>query len=513
MISEYLSKKMEEKNLNQTELAREVGLSIGTISKWLRRNETPDLVSCLKLAACLTEDPVVLLEMVGRQADAELVRKFVPESLRPRVSEDNLYESTEHRELHRGLQRLLQRETEGEIGEIDVHFGMTLMKRSLDALLEKENFFRHFVEKVKLIPWEMDAAKWRVTYIGPQAEKILGYSKEEWYKENFWIEHIHNSDRDWVVRYCLESTMKGTEYDFEYRMIASDHHVVWLRNIVHVGLGVQGAKQLRGFMLDITEQKKMAETIAESQRTLSTLMGNLPGMAYRCRNDRNWTMEFVSDGCYELTGLRPSELCGSRHTSFGQLVHCDDRERVWNNVQGALKENNYFQLEYRLITVNDELKWVWEQGRGVFSSDGYLVAIEGFITDITKRVRMEQALKESDEQYRMLFEDSKDACYVTTRDGKIIEANSSMMELFGYRSEEMIGLDVLSLYAEPEQRSHLELELEQQGHVRDYKVRLKRRDEKTLDCLLTSNARRAEDGHIAGYLGIIREKPIETSNR
>ncbi|PYV90514.1 MAG: hypothetical protein DMG05_10180 [Acidobacteria bacterium] len=510
MINDYLAKKMEERKLNQTELALQVGLSIGTISKWLRRNETPDLLSCLKLAACLREDPVVLLEMVGRQHDAELVRKFMPESLRPRVSEDDLYESTEHRKLHRGLQRLLEH---GMEGEMDVHFGMKLMKRSLDALLEKENFFRHFVEKVKLIPWEMDPARWRVTYIGPQAERILGYPKEEWYQENFWIEHIHSADRDWVVRYCIESTTKGTEYDFEYRMIASDHHVVWLRNIVHVVLGVQGAKQLRGFMLDITEKKKMEETIAESQRTLSTLMSNLPGMAYRCRNDRNWTMEFVSDGCYELTGLRPSELCGSRHTSFGQLIHGDDRERVWNNVQGALKENNYFQLEYRLMTVNGELKWVWEQGRGVFSSDGYLVAIEGFITDITKRIRMEQALKESDERYRWLFEDSTDAFYVSSREGKIIDANSSMMELFGYCKEEIIGLDSLRLYAEPEQRSHLQIELEQQGYVRDYEVRLKRRDEREFNCLLTSNVRRAEDGHISGYLAIIRKKRSERSNR
>jgi len=85
MINDYLAKKMEERKLNQTELALQVGLSIGTISKWLRRDDTPDLLSCLKLAACLREDPVVLLEMVGRQHDAELVRKFMPESLRPRV--------------------------------------------------------------------------------------------------------------------------------------------------------------------------------------------------------------------------------------------------------------------------------------------------------------------------------------------------------------------------------------------------------------------------------------------
>lgn len=114
-------------------------------------------------------------------------------------------------------------------------------------------------------------------------------------------------------------------------------------------------------------------------RPLSTLMSNLPGMAYRCRNDQNWTMEAVSEGCYQLTGYSPFELIGNREISYIQLIHPDDRERVWNAVQATVKENRPFQLVYRIITLEGEEKFVWEQGCGVFSESGELLALEGLI--------------------------------------------------------------------------------------------------------------------------------------
>ncbi len=144
------------------------------------------------------------------------------------------------------------------------------------------------------------------------------------------------------------------------------------------------------------ERRRLYQDLGESYRALMTLTANLPGMVYRCRNDKDWTLEFVSEGCLALTGYVPDDFVSRRTISYGQLIHPEDREPVWNGVQIALQQNRSFELVYRIATADGELKWVWERGRGVFSSQGELLALEGFVTDITERKRAEEALYESE---------------------------------------------------------------------------------------------------------------------
>jgi diguanylate cyclase (GGDEF)-like protein/PAS domain S-box-containing protein len=141
------------------------------------------------------------------------------------------------------------------------------------------------------------------------------------------------------------------------------------------------------------ERRQAEQELRESQRTLTTLMGNLPGMVYRCRNDKDWTVEFASEGCYQLTGYPPSDLMQKKVSYGQQLIHPDDQETVWKNVQAALQECRPFQLVYRIKTARGEEKWVWEQGRGVYSGEGAVLALEGFIIDITERKRAEEEVR------------------------------------------------------------------------------------------------------------------------
>ena len=93
-------------------------------------------------------------------------------------------------------------------------------------------------------------------------------------------------------------------------------------------------------------------------------MGNLPGMAYRCLNDRNWTMLVVSEGCLALTGYTPADLIRSTNVSYRDLIHSDDQDRVYEVVQKALQSVEPFVIEYRIICANGEEKWVSERGVG-----------------------------------------------------------------------------------------------------------------------------------------------------
>ncbi len=150
-----------------------------------------------------------------------------------------------------------------------------------------------------------------------------------------------------------------------------------------------------GFALAAVSARRQRADSArrESERTLVTLLSNLPGMAYRCRNDRDWTMEFVSDGCAELTGHPPADLVGNARVAYNDLIHPDDRESVWRTVQAGVAARQPFELTYRLVRFGGDERHVWERGRGVFAPDGALLALEGFIADVTKQRRAEQSLR------------------------------------------------------------------------------------------------------------------------
>jgi PAS domain S-box-containing protein len=138
----------------------------------------------------------------------------------------------------------------------------------------------------------------------------------------------------------------------------------------------------RGVGRDITESRRAETALRESQRKLAALMSALPGMAYRCRNDREWSMEFVSEGVHALTGHRPDMLLSGAVT-YGSLIAAEDRERVWNEVQRAIGEDQPFEMAYRLVAADGTVKWVWERGSAVRGPADNVVALEGFVTDIT----------------------------------------------------------------------------------------------------------------------------------
>jgi len=176
------------------------------------------------------------------------------------------------------------------------------------------------------------------------------------------------------------------------------------------------------------ERMQAEEALRESERALSTLMSNLPGMAYRCQNDEKWTIFFVSEGCFDLTGYEPGDLLHNRRVAYADLIHPDDRQMVWDRVQAAVREERPFQLVYRIVTRKGEEKWVWEQGRGVGLQAG-TVHLEGFITDITERVQAEKDLLESTALMSAFGKAFPDLGFIITKEGRYVEVVTQREEL------------------------------------------------------------------------------------
>lgn len=134
----------------------------------------------------------------------------------------------------------------------------------------------------------------------------------------------------------------------------------------------------------------------EERRRNNTLLSNMPGMAYRCDIDPDRKMLFVSEGCRALTGYSRKALSGK--TPFSDLIHKSDRTKVERQIKKALQEKTRFQATYRLKCKDDTVKWVWEQGLGIYDEAGDLIAIEGFITDVSEQVRVKSNLQKHKEK-------------------------------------------------------------------------------------------------------------------
>jgi len=157
----------------------------------------------------------------------------------------------------------------------------------------------------------------------------------------------------------------------------SQKHVTQKMDISRVGKELMESPILSG------EMQSPEQVPADKERVLFGLLSNLDGMVYRCRDDADWTMEFISDGCLRLTGYRPDELLFNGTASYAQIIHPEDHKRVRDEIRAAIKGKHRFLIEHRIICQDGTIKWVWARGACADEED-YPVVIEGFVEDVTK---------------------------------------------------------------------------------------------------------------------------------
>jgi len=150
---------------------------------------------------------------------------------------------------------------------------ITEREQAWDQLHTSENELRTFIDSVNAVPWRFDLKKNRFTFIGKQVEKLLGYPVSYWVDIDSWSSCILAEDRDAAVTFCMNSTAKGLDHDFEYRCLTADGNIVWLRDIVTLRKDETGvAFELIGYMVDITEQKQLENEVSQQHSRLEALV-------------------------------------------------------------------------------------------------------------------------------------------------------------------------------------------------------------------------------------------------
>ncbi len=330
-------------------------------------------------------------------------------------------------------------EIDGEIQLLLVARDITERKQADEALRASEERYRYTLDNM-LEGCQIISHDWRYLYVNDAAarqghrtkEQMLGHTIMDIYAD------IESANLLSVLQKCMDEHISDQMVnEFTY----SDGSRGWFE------LSIQPVPEgLFVLSNEITKRKLAEEALRESQRMLSTLISNLPGVAYRCFNDKDWEMEFISDGCLAMTGYQPDDFVHNQVTSWADVIHPDDRQMVWEDIQAAIDKDRPFQLTYRIVTRSGTEKWVWEQGRQV-QAPGNAIYLEGFISDITGRMRAEEALRHERDLMHILMDNVPDAIYFKDTEGQFTRVNKAQAWLLGCETpEDALGKTVFDFY-------------------------------------------------------------------
>jgi PAS domain S-box-containing protein len=156
---------------------------------------------------------------------------------------------------------------------VGCHIDVTERKLAERAVLESRQRYANLVQSIEGVVWEADARTFEFTYVSDHAESLLGYPLHAWLgSETFWQDHLHPDDRDLAVLHRRDLMAKREGHEHEYRMIAFDGRVVWIRDMVTVVAEDGDARVLRGLMLDVTARREAQEALIRKKEELILAM-------------------------------------------------------------------------------------------------------------------------------------------------------------------------------------------------------------------------------------------------
>lgn len=334
---------------------------------------------------------------------------------------------------------------------------------------------------------------------------LFGYRRKEIIGEDIRAIYISDDDR---LRLDQQIKKSGSLDTTEVRLLKKDRTVLACRYSCYANTDPSGnVAGYTGIIRDITDHKIDQEALRKKTRDLSAKIKELDFMfgISTMLERKAHTFDEIVQGVIDLVprAVNYSEIACARINLDGR-VHTSSKfqQTPWRMAVDIMSRCHLvgtleiFYLEERPLS--DE---------GPFSSEekrlGEMVASR--LGRLFSRKQAEEMLSQSEERYRSLFKDSRDAIYTTSRDGILLDANQATLDMFGYSREEMIGMDVQQIYVNLEEREKFQRDVEEKGSVRDYDIWLKKKDRSIMNCLYTSSVRRSSGGDIIGYHCIIRD--------
>lgn len=294
------------------------------------------------------------------------------------------------------------------------------------ALKESEDRFKTVIEASKdgIFEWNLMIG---FTHSSPNNAYMLGYDPQEFpFQQEKLMELLHPEDREMLFKKLSDHVLHNTPfYEAEIRLKAKNGQYKWIleRGIVTEKSEQNTPIRIIGTHSDISERKADEARLVESNRRLTTLISNLPGIVYRCKVGQSAGREFIGGRVKEITGYDPEELVEKNIRKCNFLVYQEDLKATDQKIEQALKNKSDFELYYRLITKEGETRWVWDHGKIILDAAGNPTFIEGYIADVTEKRLSEEALRKSEEEKNIILDNSMHAFVLLTPKGDIITFN------------------------------------------------------------------------------------------
>ena len=328
-----------------------------------------------------------------------------------------------------------------------------LKKRILELenqLKQNQALLKEILETNNVIVVQLDL-NGNVVLVNKAIETFTGYTQEEIIGKN-WFDTLVPKDKYlhvWKLFEDFKNTNTLLEH-FENPILTKngkERIISWRNSILKQDDKIIG---VLSFGIDITENIFVLDQFIDQQRSYKTLIENLPGVIYRCKNDENFTILNISARCLDLTGYSADEFLSGK-IFYGNLILDEDKENIKIQIKESIRSDKSFQVTYRIKTKDGTIKWVWEQG--VALVDNSETILEGYIVDITEKIKAEEALEIQREFFRQLFENSPIGIVILDKNDNIIDVNHAFENLFYFNRDEVKGLSLNQLIVPPDKKS------------------------------------------------------------
>ncbi len=221
------------------------------------------------------------------------------------------------------------------------------------------------------------------------AFEMYGFNNLEELKENkFWLESPYSKTD--ALKY-IQKTSKNKTQQFEWLNRKKSGELFW-EYITLSLIKINNEEHVLATCINITDNKITQKKLEESEARYRNLVNNIPGAVYRCKCDKNWTMEFISNEIENISLYSADDFINNKKISYSDIIYSEDQHDVEFIVNNGVENHSPYFITYRIKDKNDSIKWVNEYGQAIFNN-GTLSCLEGVIIDITEQKKNEQIIE------------------------------------------------------------------------------------------------------------------------
>jgi len=369
-----------------------------------------------------------------------------------------------------------------------------------DILLDEKDLFRLIAEEsINGIALVNDRLE--IVYANPALLKIYGYDSFEEFKAVPLVNHFAPESLHTVIERA-QNWREGRRNPprFSYKIITKQGEVRVL-DVLASDFYAGGEHYHLNSVLDVTEMERAQKELRESEERYRLHFENVQEIIFSI--DPQLRIVDISPSVEPLLGYRPEEIVGR---AFSELKVAPPGlvENIYYTARRAFDGEAVNEAEYELLA-RDGSRKVGSVSAKPFYVDGKVVQVFCVARDVTERKQAEAALRESEEKYRSLFEDSRDGVFIISREGVVLDVNRAASEMVGYEVEELVNLRIEDLLEDPAEADRFRAAIDSAGGVRDHETRLKKKDGTVIDCLFSASVKRSRFGRVLAYQGIVRD--------